>query len=142
MKSTLTALIAGLLFGSGLVVSGMTDPANILSFLDLAGEWNPALALVMLSAIVVALPAFTWVRRHQRNLIGESVLLDNKRAIDKRLIIGAVIFGVGWGLSGLCPAPSLIAGFGGNTNILVFVVTMTIGLWLSSTRLFSQKIEH
>jgi uncharacterized membrane protein YedE/YeeE len=134
MKSTFTALIAGLLFGSGLVISGMTNPANILSFLDLAGDWNPALALVMLSAIVVALPAFVWVRRHQRNLVGESVLLDNKKPIDNKLIIGAVIFGIGWGLSGLCPAPSLIAGLGGNANILVFVVTMTVGLWLPSSR--------
>jgi uncharacterized membrane protein YedE/YeeE len=131
-SSTLTALIAGLLFGSGLVISGMTNPANILAFLDLAGQWNPALALVMLSAIIVAFPAFTWVRRHQRNLVGESVSLGNRKPIDQKLIIGALIFGVGWGLSGLCPAPSLIAGLGGNANILVFVVTMTIGLRLSS----------
>lgn len=130
--STLTALISGLLFGSGLVVSGMTNPANILAFLDIAGKWNPALAVVMLSAFVIALPAFTWVRRHQRNLVGKSVSLDNKRPIDKKLIIGALIFGVGWGLSGLCPAPSLLAGLSGNKNILVFVATMTIGLWLSS----------
>jgi len=95
MTSTLTALIAGLLFGSGLVISEMTDPANIISFLDLAGEWNRALALVMLSAIVVALLAFTWVRRHQRNLLGESVVLDNKRPLDRKLVIGAVIFGIG-----------------------------------------------
>lgn len=139
MRSTLTALIAGLLFGSGLVISGMTNPANILAFLALAGHWNPALALVMLSAIIIALPAFTWVRKHQRNLVSESVSLDNKGLIDKRLIIGAVIFGIGWGSSGLCPAPSLIAGFGGNLNILVFVVTMTIGLLLSSSRLFTKN---
>ncbi len=132
MRSTLTALLAGLLFGSGLVISGMTDPANILAFLDITGDWNPALALVMASGILVALPAFAWVRRYQRNVVGEPVTLSNRRPIDKSLIIGAIIFGIGWGLSGLCPAPSLIAGLAGSVNILVFVITMTIGLRLST----------
>ncbi|AXI02950.1 DUF6691 family protein [Aquirhabdus parva] len=132
MRSIFTALLAGLLFGSGLVISGMTNPENILAFLDVTGNWNPALALVMASAIVVTLPAFTWVRRRQHNLVGDPVTLSNRRPLDKDLIFGAIIFGVGWGLSGLCPAPSLIAGLGGNAHILVFVLTMTIGLWLST----------
>jgi uncharacterized membrane protein YedE/YeeE len=132
MKSTLTALLAGLLFGTGLVISGMTTPDNILAFLDVAGNWNPALALVMGSAVMIAFPAYTWVRRKQSNLWGDEVLLTNKRPIDRPLVIGAITFGVGWGLSGLCPAPSLIAGLAGNFAILVFVATMSVGLWLGS----------
>ncbi len=134
MTSTWTALLAGLLFGSGLVISGMTTPDNILAFLDVAGDWNPALALVMGAAVLVALPAYAWVRRRQRNLWGDGVALSNRRAVDHRLVIGALIFGVGWGLSGLCPAPSLIAGLAGSLPILVFVATMSLGLYLSTRR--------
>lgn len=130
-RTTLIALLAGLLFGTGLVLSGMTTPANILAFLDIAGDWDPSLMIVMASAIAVAVPAFFYVRRHQRTVTGTPVSLSNKRPIDKPLIIGSAIFGLGWGLSGICPGPGLVIAVSGSVGALVFILAVSAGMWLA-----------
>ncbi len=101
------ALAFGLLFGFGLIVSGMVDTANVKGFLDVAGTWRPALAFVMGAAVLVALPLFQWTRRRGRALGGEDLETPPK-IIDARLLVGAAIFGVGWGLSGICPGPGIV----------------------------------
>lgn len=133
-RQTLTAFLAGLLFGGGLLLSGMTTPANVLAFLDLAGAWNPALAVVMASAVLVAAPAFWWVRRRQRTLLGTPAPLANRRPLDRRLFLGSALFGIGWGLSGICPGPGLVIAAGGSAGGLVFVATMSLGMWLVAQR--------
>lgn len=127
-RRTLVALLAGLLFGSGLVLSGMTTPANIIAFLDIAGDWNPALAIVMASAIAVAAPAFLVVRRRRRTLLGEATVLDNRRPVDKALVVGSAVFGIGWGLSGICPGPGLVIAVSGSGGAVVFVIAVSIGM--------------
>lgn len=126
--STLVAFLAGLLFGTGLLLSGMTTPANVLAFLDIAGAWNPALAIVMASAITVAAPAFYLVRRRRRTLLGAASALDNRRPVDRALLVGSAVFGVGWGLSGICPGPGLVIAASGSAGALVFVATMSAGM--------------
>ena len=124
-----TALVAGALFGCGLLLSGMTNPATVLGFLDLAGAWNPALAFTMGGAIIIAAPAFYYVRRHRRALDGAAVSLPDAPArIDATLIGGAALFGLGWGLSGVCPGPGLILLTGLSVPALVFVGAMVAGL--------------
>lgn len=127
-RRTVIALLAGLLFGSGLVLSGMTTPANIIAFLDIAGDWNPALAIVMASAIAVAAPAFLVVRRRQRTLLGEATALDNRRPVDRSLVLGSAIFGAGWGLSGICPGPGLVIAASGSVGAVVFVIAVSAGM--------------
>lgn len=137
----LSALVSGLLFGLGLFLSGMTNPLNIVRFLDLAGDWNPALAVVMAVAIMVAAPAYAWMRRTEKTLLGEAVLLNNRRPIDKPLVIGSAIFGIGWGLSGLCPAPALLVAINHLKTGGIFVGMMVIGLVLGPfiTRHFNAR---
>ena len=130
-KPLIAAAGAGLLFGFGLILSGMTDPAKVRAFLDITGAWNPALAFVMGGAIAAALPAFAWARRHQTTLAGEPLTLPNRRLIDARLVGGAALFGVGWGLSGLCPGPALVVASSGSLPVLAFIAAMTAGLLLS-----------
>lgn len=133
---TATAFASGLLLGGGLVLSDMTTPANILAFLDVAGAWNPALALVMASAIAVAAPAFWLARRRQRTLPGAPAPLCrrrpvDRRPVDRRLVIGSLVFGVGWGLSGICPGPGLVLATSGSAGALVFVAAMATGMSLA-----------
>lgn len=125
---SLIALLVGLVFGLGLIVSGMTDPARVLGFLDLAGSWNPSLAFVMGGAIVVALPAFALAARRQRTLTGAPLQLPTATRIDRRLVLGALAFGAGWGLAGLCPGPALALLVTGNGKVLVFVASMLVGM--------------
>lgn len=125
----LTALFAGLVFGLGLLISGMADPAKVLGFLDLAGAWDPSLAFVMGGAIAVALPAFTLARRRQRALLtGEPMHLPTSTRIDPRLLGGALLFGIGWGLAGFCPGPALVALGMGLDQGLVFGLAMLGGM--------------
>lgn len=137
IKQMAGALVSGMLFGAGLILSGMTNPANVLQFLDVAGDWSPALAVVMASAIMVAAPAFYWVRRSGATLLKEQVELDNTRPINQSLLVGAGIFGVGWGLSGMCPGPSLLLAAGSYAFAWIFVASMLAGLlvtpWLLKT---------
>ncbi|WP_284077770.1 YeeE/YedE family protein [Herbaspirillum aquaticum] len=126
----LVALAAGLLFGLGLIVSGMADPAKVLGFLDLAGHWDPSLALVMAGAIAIGMPAFTLARRRSRSLLGAPMQLPTARGIDRRLVLGSVLFGVGWGLAGICPGPALVLLGMGSLKGLAFVMAMLAGMLL------------
>jgi len=128
---TLTALLAGLLFGGGLLLSGMTNPAVVLGFLDIAGNWNPALAFTMGGAIAVATPAFYFVRRRQRTLLGEVTALSRTAPVDAPLVTGSAVFGLGWGLSGICPGPALILLTGASAQACVFVAAMAAGMLVS-----------
>jgi uncharacterized membrane protein YedE/YeeE len=124
--------VSGLLFGFGLILSGMTDPLRIQGFLDVAGAWNPAMALVMGGAIAVTLPTYTWVRLRGRNLLGATVVLPDRKTITPRLVLGSGLFGLGWGLSGVCPGPGiLIAANGLLSGVwppLVFLLSMLAGM--------------
>ncbi len=130
----IAAAVAGVLFGIGLIVSAMTDPARILGFLDVSRHWNPSLAFVMGGALIAALPAFFYARRHTTTPTGEPLKLPARSPITPKLVAGAVIFGVGWGMSGWCPGPSLVAASSGSLPALVFVATMAIG-WAVAKKL-------
>jgi len=121
------ALCAGLIFGLGLCLSGMSQPHKVLGFLDIAGEWDPSLAFVMASAIAVAAPAFAFARRRVGDWTGETLQLPQRREIDAPLVLGSAIFGVGWGLAGLCPGPAIVdVGFF-SPLALAFVAAMAVG---------------
>jgi uncharacterized protein len=124
----LAALISGLLFGLGLVISGMTDPSKVIGFLDLAGKWNPSLAYVMAGAIMVGLLAFRFARRRTRAVLGGPIRLPTARQIDRRLVLGALTFGVGWGLAGYCPGPALASLAAGGSKPLIFTLAMLAGM--------------
>ncbi|KQY81511.1 MULTISPECIES: DUF6691 family protein [Roseateles] len=123
MKAIVIAALAGLIFGLGLIVSGMVFPAKVLGFLDLAGAWDPSLTLVMAGAIAVGLPAFAWARR-------AGVRLPGATRIDRRLVGGSLLFGIGWGLAGLCPGPALVVLGMGDPKALGFVAAMLAGMAL------------
>lgn len=123
-----TAFVTGLLFGLGLILSGMTDPTKVTGFLDIAGAWNPSLIFVMGGAILVAMVAFRIAGTRTRALLGGAMHLPNARQIDKRLILGGVIFGIGWGLAGYCPGPALASLATGGSKPLIFVLAMLAGM--------------
>ncbi len=127
---SVVAFIAGLVFGLGLLLSGMADPAKVLGFLDLAGPWDPSLALVMAGAVGIGVIAFALARRRSRSLFGDAMQLPTKRAIDRRLIAGSLLFGAGWGLAGFCPGPAIVALGLGNGKAVVFVAAMLAGMGL------------
>ena len=123
------ALAVGLIFGVGLCLSGMTEPAKVLGFLDLAGLWDPSLAFVMGGALAVGFAAFGLAKRRRIALDGEPMQTPAARAIDRPLIAGGLIFGIGWGLAGICPGPALVdVGFL-NPRALVFVAAMAVGMF-------------
>ena len=124
------ALVAGLVFGVGLIISGMSNPAKVIGFLDLAGKWDPSLALVMGGAIAVSFIPFQLAGRRSKALLGEPMRLPAARDIDRRLVLGALAFGVGWGLAGYCPGPALASLLSGSTKSVVFVAAMTGGMLL------------
>lgn len=124
------ALIIGLIFGLGLIVSGMADPSKVLNFLDLAGDWDPSLAFVMGGAIVVGLFAFRFASRMQKSLLGEAMRLPTATNLDRRLIAGSLLFGIGWGLGGYCPGPALVSLTMGNPKSIIFIVAMLAGMMI------------
>lgn len=124
----LTAFIAGLIFGLGLFLSGMTNPAKIIGFLDILGNWDPSLVLVMLGAIIVNATSFHLTKHRQQSFLGQPIKLPVSSNIDRKLIIGSLIFGVGWGLAGYCPGPSLASVLQGGYQPLVFVISMLLGM--------------
>ena len=124
----LMALLAGLVFGLGLIVSGMTNPAKVTGFLDLAGAWDPSLAFVMGGAVGVGLVAFRLARTRSRALLGGALQLPTARQIDRRLVLGALTFGVGWGLAGYCPGPALASLATGGRQPLIFTAAMLLGM--------------
>lgn len=126
--NVLASLLAGLVFGLGLIVSGMADPAKVLGFLDLAGAWDPSLAFVMTGAIAVGAAAFFVADKRSVSLLGAEMKLPANRQIDRRLLGGSVLFGIGWGLAGFCPGPALVALGMGQAKALVFVAAMLAGM--------------
>jgi uncharacterized membrane protein YedE/YeeE len=126
--TTLTSLFAGLLFGVGLMVSGMANPAKVQNFLDLAGRWDPSLALVMAGAIAVGAVAFLVARRRERSLLGLPMQLPASTAVTPRLLLGSAAFGIGWGLAGFCPGPALVALGAGYPKAWGFVAAMLAGM--------------
>ena len=128
VATTAAAFLSGLVFGMGLIVSRMADPEKVLDFLDLSGAWDPSLALVMAGAIAVGLFAFAAAKRRKTSLLGEPMQLPTNNRIDKRLVIGSLVFGAGWGLAGFCPGPALVALGAGEIGAVVFVVAMLAGM--------------
>jgi len=124
---TAASFLAGLVFGLGLIVAGMANPAKVLGFLDLAGAWDPSLALVMGGAVAVGAGAFALMRRRTRTLLGSPVLLPTASRIDRRVLIGSLAFGVGWGLAGICPGPALVLAGAGSAKGWVFLLAMLAG---------------
>ncbi|HWZ73208.1 MAG TPA: DUF6691 family protein [Casimicrobiaceae bacterium] len=126
--ASLFAFVAGLVFGLGLIVAGMVNPAKILGFLDLAGKWDPSLALVMAGAIAVGLVAFALARRRTMSALGLPMQLPSASTLDVRLVGGSLVFGIGWGLAGFCPGPAIVALGAGYVKAAVFVVAMLLGM--------------
>jgi uncharacterized protein len=122
--------MSGLLFGVGLILAGMTDPLKVKAFLDLAGAWDPSLALVMGGAIAVGVFVFAAARRRHRSWSGAPMEIPSVRTIDKRLVLGGVLFGAGWGIGGFCPGPALVALGSGMGAAAVFVAAMLVGMVL------------
>lgn len=120
--------LVGLLFGWGLLLSGMTDPGKVQGFLDLAGPWDPSLAFVMGGAIGVGVFAFALAKRRTKTFLGGTFHLPTSREIDKPLVVGALIFGAGWGLAGFCPGPGIVAMAAGQAKAAVFVLAMLAGM--------------
>jgi uncharacterized membrane protein YedE/YeeE len=127
MRNAISA-IAGFIFGLGLIISGMADPAKVLNFLDLFGTWDPSLAFVMLGAIAVTFAGYRFVFQRGRPLLADTLALPTKTDIDVRLLAGAGLFGIGWGLSGFCPGPAIVSLPLLATGTLVFVPSMLAGM--------------
>ncbi|MEB0136654.1 YeeE/YedE family protein [Actimicrobium sp. CCC2.4] len=126
----LLALLAGLVFGLGLILSGMTDPAKVIGFLDITGNWDPSLGLVMGGAILVGLLTFRLTASRAKAYFGDALQIPTSRDIDRRLVLGSLTFGVGWGLAGYCPGPALASLAGGGQQALLFVAAMLAGMML------------
>lgn len=133
----LVIVVSGVLFGLGLGISEMVNPARVLGFLNVLGPWDPTLAFVMAGALTVAIPGFQYARLMHKPFLAVSFNIPTKKDLDRKLITGAVIFGVGWGLAGICPGPSLVALNTLQPNVLIFVVAMLTGI-LAHDRLFSR----
>jgi uncharacterized membrane protein YedE/YeeE len=136
MRKLVFAFLGGLVFGLGLILAGMANPAKVLGFLDLTGKWDPSLAFVMGGAIAVGLVGFRWAHSRAVAWTGEPRVWPALRGLDKRLVLGALLFGVGWGIAGICPGPALVllgagsAGSAGSGKGLLFVVAMLAGMAL------------
>ena len=128
MPSILAALLSGLVFGAGLVISGMTQTTRVLGFLDVFGTWDPTLAIVMAAALAVAVPGYILAKRRGEPLLGMVSAWPTKTAIDRSLIVGAVLFGIGWGLVGLCPGPAIANLASLSVAVVAFVVAMALGM--------------
>ncbi len=128
MSKLILSLLSGLVFGLGLIVSGMSNPAKVLGFLDLAGAWDPSLALVMGGAIAVAMPAFWLAGRRRQSILGEPLQLPAARRIDRRLLLGSLAFGAGWGIAGFCPGPALVSLLAWQPKAWIFVGAMLAGM--------------
>ena len=132
MPIVLAALATGLIFGFGLAISGMTQPTKVLGFLDVlgiaSGTWDPTLAFVMIGALAVAAPGYLLARRRERPLLAKVAAWPTKRDIDRPLVAGAVLFGLGWGLVGLCPGPAIANLASLSSRIIAFVIAMAVGM--------------
>ena len=128
----LTSFVAGVLFGLGLLLAGMANPAKVLAFLDIGGAWDPSLALVMAGAIAVAVIPLNRARTHRQSLLGAPMQLPVKRELDARLIGGSLVFGVGWGMAGICPSPAIAIVLTGHWQAGVFLLALLAGMYVFS----------
>lgn len=126
----LLSFISGLMFGVGLIVSGMTNPAKVIGFLDVTGRWDPSLGLVMAGAVLVGFFAFRHVKQTHKTLLGEAAHLPTGQHIDRPLLAGAALFGIGWGLAGYCPGPALASLLAGEIQPVIFTLSMVAGMLL------------
>lgn len=126
----IVALLSGLVFGLGLILSGMGNPAKVQNFLDIGGSWDPSLGLVMGGAIAVGLVAFTWAKRRKTSVLGEPMQLPTSTAVDRKLLTGAALFGAGWGLAGFCPGPAVMNLATLRFEVWLFVAAMLAGMVL------------
>lgn len=124
----LMAFVTGTIFGIGLILSGMTDPSKVIGFLDVAGHWDPSLAFVMGGAILVGVVAFRFARAREKSLLGDEMRLPTSSQVDRRLVLGSLAFGTGWGLAGYCPGPALVSIAQGGAQPLIFVAAMLAGM--------------
>ncbi len=132
-RELLLAAVAGMLFGAGLLVSGMADPARVLGFLTLGPGWDPSLAFVMAGALAITVPGFALAQRRGQPLFAKTFPAAPSSGIDRRLLIGAAIFGIGWGLQGYCPGPAVVAAGLGQWPALLFLPAMLLGAWLADS---------
>ena len=130
--SKLVSLFCGIIFGIGLVISQMINPAKVLGFLNLFGEWDPSLAFVMIGALIISSPSFHLFKNKEKPIFSSSFSIPNKKEIDKELIFGSILFGAGWGLVGLCPGPAITSIALLNVSSAIFVVSMFIGFYIAS----------
>ena len=130
--SKLVSLFCGIIFGIGLVISQMINPAKVLGFLNLFGEWDPSLAFVMIGALIISSPLFHLFKNKEKPIFSSSFSISNKKEIDKELIFGSILFGAGWGLVGLCPGPAITSIALLNVSSAIFVVSMFVGFYLAS----------
>ena len=135
--SRFVSLISGIIFGVGLTVSQMINPAKVLGFLNIFGEWDPSLAFVMIGALIISSPFFHIFKGNSKPYFADNFSYSNNKEINKKLIIGSSLFGAGWGLVGLCPGPAIASLALLNTDSLFFVITMFIGFYISN--LFETK---
>lgn len=126
----IVALLSGLVFGLGLILSGMGNPAKVQNFLDIGGTWDPSLGLVMGGAVAVGLVAFTWAKRRKTSVLGEPMQLPTSTAVDRKLLTGAALFGAGWGLAGFCPGPAVMNLATLRFEVWLFVAAMLAGMVL------------
>jgi len=131
MALALSSFVIGIIFGLGLAISEMINPARVIGFLDVAGRWDPTLMFVMGGALAVTLPAFAFILRRAQPLLDGEFFLPTKRDIDRPLIVGAALFGIGWGLGGFCPGPALAGLASGAPGVMLFVVAMVAGQWFA-----------
>ena len=129
MITNIAALLSGLVFGLGLILSGMGNPAKVQNFLDFFGQWDPSLALVMGGAIAVGLIAFNWAKRRKTALLGDAMQLPTSTVIDRQLLTGSALFGIGWGLAGFCPGPAIMNLSTLTPQVWLFVSAMLAGMW-------------
>ena len=130
--SKLVSLFCGIIFSIGLVISQMINPAKVLGFLNLFGEWDPSLAFVMIGALIISSPLFHLFKNKEKPIFSSSFSISNKKEIDKELIFGSILFGAGWGLVGLCPGPAITSIALLNVSSAIFVVSMFIGFYIAS----------
>lgn len=126
--NSITALLAGLVFGAGLILSGMVNPAIVLAFLDVAGDWDSSLLWVMGGAVTIGSVAFAMAKQRKSSFLGAPMQIPTATKIDKRLLLGSFLFGIGWGIAGICPGPALVLAGSGETEIFVFLATMILGM--------------
>lgn len=137
MMKLILAFIAGEIFGLGLAISQMINPDKVLNFLDVAGDWDPSLALVMAGALAIAIPCFRWTRQHDKPILGSRFHITIRSALDKPLLGGAALFGIGWGMTGYCPGPAFASIALGNEEAVIMVASIYAGFWAAD--LFNRK---